>query len=64
MKEGGSAFVFDKKRGTRFGVMRRDAKSGKEVQWYEMESMFAFHMANAWQEGPVIKLYAAISEEV
>eukprot|EP00884_Botryococcus_braunii_P002267 jgi/Botrbrau1/12040/Bobra.0293s0016.1 len=63
LKEGKDPFMFDKTRSTRFGVMRRDAKSGKELQWYEMESMFAFHVANAWQEGPIIKLYAAISDE-
>jgi hypothetical protein len=61
---GGEVFVFERERATRFGVMPRNAKSGKEVRWYEMESMFAFHVANAWQEGPLIKLYAAISQEV
>jgi carotenoid cleavage dioxygenase-like enzyme len=64
VKTGGEVFVFERERATRFGVMPRNAKSGKEVRWYEMESMFAFHVANAWQEGPVIKLYAAISQEV
>lgn len=62
---GGLPFVFNKSRNARFGLLRRDATDASGIQWFEVDKpLMIFHTANAWQEGPVVKLYACTFENV
>jgi hypothetical protein len=65
VKSGGLPFVFDKSRPTRFGVLPKKATSPDGIRWFEAPPAVIFHVANAWQEGDLLKLYAvAFQKEV
>ncbi len=59
-------FVYDKARGTRFGVLPRTATDASAVQWLRCDAgMMILHVANAYQVGAhVIKLFAVVYDEV
>uniref|UniRef100_A0A7S1X8S3 carotenoid 9,10-dioxygenase n=1 Tax=Tetraselmis chuii TaxID=63592 RepID=A0A7S1X8S3_9CHLO len=60
VKEGKIPFVFDEKKGIRFGL-RPHSAAGDDVdavQWFELPSQMIFHVANAWEDGDNIHLYA------
>uniref|UniRef100_A0A7N0ZRN0 9-cis-epoxycarotenoid dioxygenase n=1 Tax=Kalanchoe fedtschenkoi TaxID=63787 RepID=A0A7N0ZRN0_KALFE len=50
MATGGSPVVYDERKRSRFGVLRKDARSGDEVMWVESADTFCFHLWNAWEE--------------
>jgi carotenoid cleavage dioxygenase-like enzyme len=52
-KRGQSAFAWEPGRGAYLGVMRRDA-AVDSVRWMEMESVYAFHTLNAYEDGDQI----------
>ena len=35
-----------------------------QVRWFELPPMMIFHVANAWQEGDLVKVFACCFEEV
>lgn len=35
-----------------------------QVRWFELPPMMIFHVANAWQEGHLVKVFACCFEEV
>ncbi|KAK9839226.1 hypothetical protein WJX81_002592 [Elliptochloris bilobata] len=55
--------VYDPSRPARFGILPKRPRTGKEVRWFELPAMMIFHVANAWQEGDVVKLFACCFEE-
>eukprot|EP00879_Flechtneria_rotunda_P007143 GHRR01007496.1.p1 GENE.GHRR01007496.1~~GHRR01007496.1.p1 ORF type:complete len:469 (+),score=130.83 GHRR01007496.1:762-2168(+) len=49
---------------SRIGLLPLTATSGDEITWYELPSFYVFHIANAWEEGGVVKMYACQSDKV
>ena len=43
--------LFDRERSSRIGVLRKDASSESSIRWFKLSAMYAYHVANAWQEG-------------
>jgi carotenoid cleavage dioxygenase-like enzyme len=54
---------FDEGRASRFGVLPKSSEVPEKIRWFEMPAMFAFHVANAWQEGNSIRLFACMYTE-
>ncbi|MBX9699567.1 MAG: carotenoid oxygenase family protein, partial [Acetobacteraceae bacterium] len=50
---GGPAFAWEPEKGSRIGVLRRDAPIGT-IRWFEGEPGYVFHVLNAWEEGEAI----------
>eukprot|EP00475_Leptophrys_vorax_P001497 TRINITY_DN10824_c0_g1_i1.p1 TRINITY_DN10824_c0_g1~~TRINITY_DN10824_c0_g1_i1.p1 ORF type:complete len:529 (-),score=146.10 TRINITY_DN10824_c0_g1_i1:12-1598(-) len=44
-------FKFDAQSHSRFGIMPKNAKSNKEIRWFNALPCYVFHVANAWEEG-------------
>ena len=42
--------MFDRERSSRIGVLRKDASSELGIRWFKLPAMYAYHVANAWQE--------------
>ena len=57
-------FVFDDQLPTRFGILPRYAKNEDAIRWFEVPAVMMFHVANAWQEGNIIKLYSCCFDQV
>lgn len=47
---GAGAYLWRPERGAHLGLLRRDAPN-TGVQWFDMESCYAFHVINAWEAG-------------
>mmetsp|Transcript_6206 Transcript_6206/g.16027 ORF Transcript_6206/g.16027 Transcript_6206/m.16027 type:complete len:525 (+) Transcript_6206:203-1777(+) len=60
VKEGKLPFVFDKEKGLLFGVRPHAAAEGDKeaVKWFTLPAQMIFHVANAWEDGDVIHVYA------
>ena len=55
---GKSLYSYNASRAARFGVLPKSAEDEGAIRWFELpEAMFAFHVANAWQEGDVLRLF-------
>lgn len=55
--KGQHPLVFQKERGSRFGVLPRHGQA-KEIRWFESPSCFVFHTLNAYDEGDEVVLLA------
>eukprot|EP00929_Paragymnodinium_shiwhaense_P029349 TRINITY_DN16832_c0_g3_i1.p1 TRINITY_DN16832_c0_g3~~TRINITY_DN16832_c0_g3_i1.p1 ORF type:complete len:526 (+),score=71.76 TRINITY_DN16832_c0_g3_i1:148-1578(+) len=53
---GAMPYAMDKTKPSSFGILPRHAKSHEEVRWFEGRTMYAFHIATAWEEGDIVKL--------
>lgn len=60
LMKGQLPFKFDKTRPARFGVLPKNATSAEGLRWFETSPMVTFHVANAWQEGSLLKLYLCV----
>ena len=56
---GRAPFRFDAGRAARFGVLPKDAQDEGAIRWFELPGAptFAFHVANAWQEGDALRIF-------
>ena len=55
---GKALYAYDASRAARFGVLPKSAGDGGATRWFELPgAMFAFHVANAWQEGDTLRLF-------
>ncbi|XP_021912644.1 9-cis-epoxycarotenoid dioxygenase NCED3, chloroplastic-like [Carica papaya] len=50
MIRGGSPVVYDKKKKSKFGVLKKDAVNSSDIIWVESPDTFCFHLWNAWEE--------------
>mmetsp|Transcript_6470 Transcript_6470/g.7026 ORF Transcript_6470/g.7026 Transcript_6470/m.7026 type:complete len:480 (+) Transcript_6470:73-1512(+) len=57
-------FVFNEERKSRFAILPRHAKSLDEVMWFEADTCYVFHVANAWEEGDKILLYGVRHDNI
>ena len=57
-------FVFHPELKTRFGILPRTAKDQQGIRWFEAPAMMMFHVAAAWEEGSLIKLYVCAWDKV
>ncbi len=64
MLAGGYAYEFEKDRPARFGVMPRGTADGRDVRWFELPPLYIFHVANAWQDGNTVVLFACVYQSV
>ena len=55
--------MFNKQRASRFGVLPKDATSEAKIRWFELPAMYAYHVANAWQEGSRIRIFLCVYDE-
>lgn len=39
------------------------AEDAGEIRWFELPASYAFHVANAWQEGNIIRIFLSLYEE-
>ncbi len=61
--QGQPLVTFKGERATRIGVLPKLAEDAREIKWFELPPSFAFHVANAWQEGNEIRLFVSLYEE-
>ncbi len=61
--QGKPLVTFKGERPTRIGVFPKLAEDAGEIKWFELPASFAFHVANAWQEGNVIRVFLSLYEE-
>ena len=52
--KGASPLEFDGSLPARIGVMPKDASDASAVRWFDIQSCFAFHVANSWQDGDIV----------
>ena len=57
-------FVFHPELKTRFGILPRTAKDQQGIRWFEAAAMMMFHVAAAWEEGSLVKLYVCAWDKV
>ena len=50
IKESKFIFQFDKKKPSRYGIMKRNCQSADQVRWFELPGHMTFHYVNAWEE--------------
>ena len=50
--------------GARIGLLPKYAEDASQLRWFDLPGFFAFHTANAWQEGPLVHLFVAAFDEV
>jgi carotenoid cleavage dioxygenase-like enzyme len=50
---GGPAFAWEPEKGSRIGILRRDAPI-EAIRWFEGDPCHVFHVLNAWEDGDVI----------
>lgn len=55
--------AYDGSRASRFGVLPKGASSEAAIRWFELPAMYAYHVANAWQEGPKIRVFICVYED-
>ncbi len=55
--------LFNKERASRIGVLPKDASSEAEMRWFELPAMYAYHVANAWQEGSRIRIFLCVYDD-
>ncbi|CAL8463206.1 g2740 [Coccomyxa elongata] len=63
MVKGKPLLTFNKDRASRFGVLPKHSDDASKIRWFELPAMYAFHVANAWQEGNAIRLFACVYEK-
>lgn len=63
LPKGKPLLSFNKGRASRFGVLPKHAQDASSIHWFELPAMFAFHAANAWQEGGAIRLFACVFDD-
>ena len=68
VQSGGLPFWFNKDRPSRFGIIDKRQPKGStqpaKARWFELEPMQIFHTINAWQEGPVVRLFTCYMPSV
>ena len=52
------------KAGARIGLLPKYAQDASQPRWFDLPGFFAFHTANAWQEGPLVHLFVAAFDQV
>ena len=57
-------FQFHAEAGARIGLLPKYAIDSSQLRWFDLSGFFAFHTANAWQEGPLVRLYIAAYDKV
>ena len=55
--------LYNKERATRFGVLSKDASSEAQIRWFELPAMYAYHVANSWQEGSRLRIFLCVYDE-
>ena len=50
--------------GAKIGLLPKYATDASQLRWFDLPGFFAFHTANAWQEGPLVHLYVAAFDKV
>ncbi len=63
LKKGLPMLLFNKERASRIGVLPKDASSEAEIRWFELPAMYAYHVANAWQEGSRIRIFLCVYDD-
>ena len=63
LKKGLPMLLFNQQRASRFGVLPKDASSESPLRWFELPAMYAYHVANAWQEGSRILIFLCVYDE-
>ena len=58
------AFQFNSEVPSRIGVMPRHGDSAEDVIWFDFESGYSFHTANAWEEGDEVVLVCCRSSNI
>ena len=61
--KGKRLITFNSGRASRFGVLPKHSDDASQIRWFELPAMYAFHVANAWQEGNTIRLFACVYEK-
>jgi len=56
--EGTLPFKFMPEKGTQIAVLRKDAPEKAEPMWFSLPAFMLFHVANSWEEGGCVHLYA------
>ncbi|MEJ5254519.1 MAG: carotenoid oxygenase family protein [Acidimicrobiales bacterium] len=54
MTSGGPFVRWEPSNGARIGILPREATSGDEIRWFEIEPCYVFHFLNAWDDGTVV----------
>ncbi len=49
-QSGGPAFAWEPEKGSRIGILRRDAPIDT-IRWFEGDPCYVFHVLNAWEDG-------------
>jgi carotenoid cleavage dioxygenase-like enzyme len=44
-------------------VLPKYEEDAAKVRWFELPAAYAFHVANAWQEGDKIRIFLSLYEE-
>ncbi|KAJ9507854.1 hypothetical protein QJQ45_021212 [Haematococcus lacustris] len=57
IKQNSLPIVYKSELPARLGLVPHGSSSPEDAQWFELPSFMAFHVANAWEEGPLVKLY-------
>ncbi|MEP5568622.1 MAG: carotenoid oxygenase family protein [Halioglobus sp.] len=57
--EGGPPFAWEPSKGVHVAVLPRDAQSADDIRWLEMDTCFAFHFMNAFDQDGVINVDVA-----
>jgi len=60
--KGAMPYVHDTSLPTRFAILPRHAQDVTEIKWFTAKTGMCFHMANAWEEGDVVKLVGCQSK--
>ncbi|WP_233808796.1 carotenoid oxygenase family protein [Paraburkholderia sp. HP33-1] len=63
MKAGGTHWAWDRSLDTWVGIMPRKG-SVKDLRWFRQPACFAFHVANAFNEGPKVHVDLCVSRRV
>ena len=50
MITGGSPVLYDDKKKSRFGILKKTANNASDIIWVESPDTFCFHLWNAWEE--------------
>lgn len=56
--EGGPPFAWEPDKGVHLAVLPRDASTAEDVRWFEMDTCFAFHFMNGFDDDGVITIDA------
>jgi len=59
---GGPAYAWEPRKGAFLAVLSR-ADGTQQVRWYQGEPCFAFHVTNAWEEGPDLIMEVLVYDE-